>query len=140
MAEKAIHEQLMDGLTVKSRDAGDVHTIKGADGKTTVAEVCVGKSGVTRLNFNAPIPSKAPKHEALDLKVGSASWKGGGCRITAENLAEAKALLQFVVDQAQPAPEAEPTAGDAAEGGATQEKVSSRVRGGKNRTRQAATA
>jgi len=92
MAELSIHTRLMDGATVKSRDDGSVHTIKGADGRTA-AEVCVGKSTV-RLNFREPPSRDAPTGVALGGR--SQSWRGGGVVVTEANLAAARALLAFV--------------------------------------------
>lgn len=87
-----IHVRLMEGVRVKSREDGTVHTIKGADG-TTAAEVCVGKSTV-RLNFRVPPSSNAPGGVALSGR--SQSWKGGGVVVTEANLDSARALLAFV--------------------------------------------
>jgi hypothetical protein len=81
-----LHRQLLDGLTVKSRADGSVHTVK-ADGKT-IAEVCVGVKA-TRLNLRAN--AKAPK--SLTLTGKSKSWPGGGLVITDKNVAAARVLL-----------------------------------------------
>jgi len=125
-----LHVTLMDGMTVKSRDDGSVHTIKGADGKTTVAEVCVGKKD-TRLNFKSAIPEDAP--EGIELSGHSTSWKGGGVRINDANLPAARELLQFVVDSVQPT--AEETADDAESGGTGEEAAAASTRAKSPRSR-----
>lgn len=94
---KALWQRLIDGYTVRSRDANDVHTIKG-DGQHTVAEVCAGKTK-TRLNFKSD-PSgmkgvKIPK--GIELGGKSKSWAGGGLVVTEENFDGARALLDAVV-------------------------------------------
>src|SRR4051794_21828615 len=108
MPVKSLHSQLLDGLNVKSRADGSVHTIRAADGKTVVAEVCVGKKQ-TRLNVRElPAKIKAPK--SLELGGKSKSWPGGGVIVTEGNVKAARDLLAAVVG-AVPAP----TAADAAE-------------------------
>lgn len=94
----ALHTRLLDGLTVKSRADGTVHSIK-RDGKT-VAEVCVGAKKV-RLNLRDAV--KPPK--GVELSGKSKTWAGGGCIVTDENLAACRALLGSIT---------EPTAKDAA--------------------------
>lgn len=106
MGGKSLHQQLLDGFDVKSRDDGTVHTIK-REGKT-VAEVCVGAKKV-RLNVRESV--KAPKN--LELSGKSKTWAGGGCIVTEENLAACRALLASIT---------EPTAGDAAAANAAASK------------------
>lgn len=114
MSEPVNHKDtvaaLLDGLEVKSRDDGSVHTIK-AHGKV-VAEVCVGARKV-RLNVKAePAKGKVPKSVTLAGK--SKTWAGGGLNVEPGNVKAARALLAAVV-AAVPAPkQAEPTAADAA--------------------------
>lgn len=114
MAGKSLHEQLLDGFEVKSRDDGTVHTIK-REGRA-VAEVCVGARKV-RLNVRDAV--KAPKN--LKLSGKSKSWAGGGVIVTNENLAACRALLAQVT---------QPTAADAAaaSAAASKEKQTARKR------------
>jgi len=95
MPSKALHQQLLDGFEVKSRDDGTVHTVKH-EGKT-VAEVCVGAKK-TRLNVRGAV--KAPKGITLGGK--SKTWAGGGAEVTEENLPAARTLLSSIV---RPTPE-----------------------------------
>lgn len=90
----ALHTDLMNGIeNIKSRDDGSVHTIHlAADGKTVVAEVCVGKKR-TRLNFKDKVEF-APEGF---LSGRSKSWVGGGIVLTTDNLAPARELLLQVV-------------------------------------------
>lgn len=116
MESKEIFETLIKGLSLKSRDDGTVHQVKGADEKTTVAEICVGKTGKIRMNLPKALSTKAPK--GLDL-TGSKShtWLGGGAVITEENLPAAIKVLEFVVAEAkaeEPAPAAETPASETA--------------------------
>jgi hypothetical protein len=104
MPVKSLHSQLLDGLNVKSRPDGSVHTVRAADGKTVVAEVCVGKKA-TRLNVRElPAKVKAPKN--LELGGKSKSWPGGGVIVTDANVKAARALLASVVDATKAAPKA----------------------------------
>src|SRR5579864_6042657 len=86
---KPLHEQLIEGFEVKSRDDGSVHTVKH-NGRT-VAEICVGKKKV-RLNVRAAV--KPPKN--LELGGTSKSWPMGGVVVAEYNLAAARALLAAV--------------------------------------------
>jgi hypothetical protein len=89
---KEIVSTLLDGLDVKSRPNGTVHTVKVET--KTVAEVCVGTRAV-RLNLkSAPAKSKVPK--SIKLVGKSKSWPGGGVVVTAENAAAARAVLSAV--------------------------------------------
>src|ERR1700730_11390319 len=102
MPVKSVHAQLLDGLNVKSRTDGSVHTVRAADGKTVVAEVCVGKKA-TRLNLRAwPAKVKAPK--GLELSGKSKSWEGGGVIVTEANVKAARALLANVIGATPAAP------------------------------------
>jgi hypothetical protein len=92
-APASLHQQLLAGLDVKSRQNGSVHTIK-ANGKV-VAEVCVGTKKV-RLNFRNELPAKERKL----LSGKSKSWPGGGMIVTADNLKEARALLDLAIQPA----------------------------------------
>lgn len=104
---RPLHIQILEGLNVKSRKDGSVHTIKDANGKT-VAEVCVGKKR-TRLNFRT-VPSGKGMPKGIDLGGKSKSWQGGGVVLNEANVGLARELLVFVVGTAP-----EPTAADAAE-------------------------
>jgi hypothetical protein len=82
-----LHTQLLDGLTVKSRADGTVHTVKAADGKT-VAEVCVGTKKI-RANFRT-----APRGAVAKLLDGkSKSWPGGGVVVDEANAERIRAAL-----------------------------------------------
>lgn len=86
-------KQLTEGLTVKERPDGTVVTVKAADGKATVAEICVGKSK-TRVNFRA-----TPKGAITKKLVGhSKSWPAGGIVVDGKN---AKAVRAALVSVAQ---------------------------------------
>jgi hypothetical protein len=98
MAGKSIHSQLLDGLQVKSRADGSVHTVK-AEGKV-VAEVCVG-TRKTRVNFKAS-PKSLPKGLALDGK--SKTWAGGGIVVDESNVAKVCAILAQLVAPTKAAP------------------------------------
>lgn len=115
MSEPVNHKDtvatLLDGLNVKSRDDGSVHTIKGGNGKV-VAEVCVGARKV-RLNLKA-VPPKGKVPKAIELGGRSKSWEGGGVNVTAANVKQARALLAAVVAAATAPKQTEPTAADAA--------------------------
>jgi hypothetical protein len=101
MAAKSLHAQLIDGLTVKSRKDGSVHTVKDAEGKT-VAEVCVGTKK-TRLNLR-----RAPKTTPKNIELGgkSKSWPGGGVNVDDSNLAACRAILSSLVATSAPKPAA----------------------------------
>jgi hypothetical protein len=101
----ALHQRLLQGFDVKSRDDGTVHTVKVSN--RTVAEVCVGKKN-TRLNIRE-VPKGAPKN--LDLGGKSKSW-AGGVILTDANLTGCRALLSACVKAAPAASTA--TASDAA--------------------------
>lgn len=114
-AETPVHETLMEGIAnVKSRPNGEVHTIHAPDGKTTVAEVCVGKRA-TRINFRQTPSNALMKKEGkgVELAGKSKSWAGGGCKVTSENVTAIRSLLLAVIAKAPKAQE--PTAADAAE-------------------------
>jgi hypothetical protein len=49
-----MHERLLEGFCVNSRPDGTVHTIKRPAAPQPIGEVCVGKTGRTRLNFKQP--------------------------------------------------------------------------------------
>jgi hypothetical protein len=105
--DDALHVRLLQGLNFGSRDDDSVHTIKGADGRTTVAEVCVG-STVTRLNFREP--PTVPVPAGVVLSGRSQSWRGGGVQLTPWNFDAARELLLAVVGARGVAPAA-PTIG-----------------------------
>lgn len=63
----ALHTTLLEGLTVKSRADGSVHTVK-ANGKV-VGEVCVGTKRV-RLNLREPV-TNAPKPGGVSPRSGA---------------------------------------------------------------------
>ena len=94
----APHVTLLDGLNVKSRADGTVHTIKSAAG-AVVAEVCVGKKQ-TRLNFKQT-PKSLPK--SVELSGQSKSWPGGGIVVTAANASAVRSVLVGVVGKVAPA-------------------------------------
>jgi hypothetical protein len=125
MPVKSLHETLLDGLNVKSRADGSVHTVRAADGKTVVGEVCVGKKQ-TRLNFRElPAKVKAPKN--LELSGKSKSWEGGGVIVTDANVKAARALLAQVVD-------ATPAASTAADAAAASTAANKAVTAARKRT------
>src|SRR5579862_7429598 len=93
MAGKSLHQQLLEGFEVKSRKDGTVHTIRAADGKTVIGEVCVGAKA-TRLNLRAPV-AKPPRDVTLGGK--SKSWAGGGTVVTDANVTACRALLSAAV-------------------------------------------
>lgn len=146
MSEPVNHKDtvatLLDGLDVKSRDDGSVHTIKGGNGKV-VAEVCVGARKV-RLNLKAAPPKgKVPK--SIDLSGHSKSWEGGGLNVEPKNAKAARALLAAVVAAAPAPKQTEPSAAQlAAEQGkrtAARKQTADRVRSTGRRTgRKTATA
>jgi len=76
-----------------------VLTIKSSDGKSTVAEVRVGKSR-TRVNFKTKPQGKL----ARSLAGKSKSWPAGGVVVTEANLATVRAGL---LDDAGSTPRAE---------------------------------
>lgn len=100
---KSLHQRFLDGMTIKSRENGTVHTIKGENGRT-VGEVCVGKSK-TRVNFRNAPEAKALKASGISLSGNSNSWKGQGFVLTEENLQSGRKLMQAVISAAQPTPE-----------------------------------
>jgi hypothetical protein len=83
-------QTLLDGLQVKSRPDGTVHTVKDGEGKT-VAEVCVGTKK-TRVNFRS-----APKGLKTDGK--SKSWQGGGVVVDEKNAKTVRAALLAAAGQ-----------------------------------------
>jgi hypothetical protein len=101
-----LHIQLLTGLDTKARPNGTVITVKSA-GKV-IAEVCVGKK-FARLNFRAEV--KVLKGGPV-LSGKSKSWPGGGCVLSAENVAALRALLDVAVRSAQGAQGAADVAAD----------------------------
>lgn len=79
---------------VKSRANGYVHTVKSADGRTTVAEVCVGKR-LTRLNFRDAVRGELVP-DGVALGGRSSSW-ACGVNVTDDNAEALAALLAAVV-------------------------------------------
>jgi len=108
---KEVVTALLDGLDVKSRADGTVHSVR-ANGRT-VAEVCVGSRKV-RVNVKSEPSKGMPKSITLEGK--SKTWAGGGINVDKGNVRAAHALLAAVVAAASAAKgkQAEPTAADAA--------------------------
>lgn len=81
-------KQLTEGLTIHERKDGSVVTVKSADGKATVAEICVGIKK-TRVNFRA-----TPKGVIVKQLGGkSKSWPGGGLVVDEKNAKVVRAAL-----------------------------------------------
>ena len=109
------HETLLEGIAnVKSREDGSVHTIHAPDGKTTLAEICVGKRA-TRINFRQVPSINMMKKEGkgIELVGKSKTWLGQGTKVTDENVGQIRTLLLAVIAKGPKA--TEPTAADAAD-------------------------
>jgi len=96
-AEAVLSRRLLDGFDYTSRGNLSVHTVHA--GGSTIAEVCVGTTGRTRLNFKREVvgaPPAAPRLGGSDKR-----WAGGGVMVTDANLEDCRRLLRHVADVAR---------------------------------------
>lgn len=100
MDVNAVVDQLLEGHDVHKRDGHRVFRVHG--GGTTVAEIVVGDATVRmnmrELSGDVELVAEA---EGLRPKGRSKTWKGGGIKVTSENVSAAKEILNALVRDAR---------------------------------------
>jgi len=100
MNVNAVIDQLLNGHNVHKRSGSRVFRVHG--GGTTVAEVVVGDATV-RLNMRelSEDIELIAESEGISPKGRSKTWKGGGVKVTPENVSSVREVLDALVREAR---------------------------------------